>query len=68
MDKIKEMFGNVKSQDGKSHNMTEYMVPYMYGTLGILYNTSVVSQEELEKYGWGVLWNVQKNPKLENKI
>lgn len=68
MDKIKEMFGNVKSQDGKSHDMTEYMVPYMYGTLGILYNTSVVSLEELEKYGWGVLWNVQKNPKLENKI
>lgn len=68
MDKIKEMFGNVKSQDGKSHDMTEYMVPYMYGTLGILYNTSVVSIEELEQYGWGVLWNVQKNPKLENKI
>lgn len=40
--------------------MTEYMVPYMYGTLGILYNTSVVSLEELEQYGWGVLWNVQK--------
>jgi len=44
------------------------MVPYMWGTLGILYNTSVVSEEELEEYGWGVLWNVQKNDKLENKI
>ena len=68
MDKIESMFGNVKSQDGAIHNMTEYMVPYMYGTLGILYNTSVVSIEELEQYGWGVLWNVQKNEKLENKI
>lgn len=68
MDKIESMFGNVTSQDGAIHNMTEYMVPYMYGTLGILYNTSVVSLEELEQYGWGVLWNVQKNEKLENKI
>ncbi len=68
MDKINEMFGDIKTQDGTSHNMTEYMVPYMYGTLGILYNTSVVSLEELEQYGWGVLWNVQKNEKLENKI
>lgn len=48
--------------------MTEYMVPYMYGTLGILYNTKVVSIEELEQYGWGVLWNEQKNERLENKI
>lgn len=68
MDKINEMFGDIKTQDGTLHNMTEYMVPYMYGTLGILYNTSVVSLEELEQYGWGVLWNVQKNEKLENKI
>lgn len=68
MKKISSMFNDVKSQDGVSHDMTEYMVPYMYGTLGILYNTSVVSLEELEQYGWGVLWNVQKNEKLENKI
>ena len=68
MDVISSMFNDVKSQDGASHDMTEYMVPYMCGTLGILYNTSVVSIEELEQYGWGVLWNVQGNPKLENKI
>lgn len=68
MDVISSMFNDVKSQDGTSHDMTEYMVPYMCGTLGILYNTSVVSIEELEQYGWGVLWNVQGNPKLENKI
>lgn len=62
------MFNDVKSQDGVSHDMTEYMVPYMYGTLGILYNTSVVSLEELEKYGWGVLWNVQKIPNSKTKF
>lgn len=68
MDTIKSMFGAIKTKDGKVHDMTEYMVPYMYGTLGILYNTEVVSLEELEQYGWGVLWNEQKNERLENKI
>lgn len=68
MDKIQSMFGSVQAQDGSVFDMTEYMVPYMFGTLGILYNTSVVSLEELEQYGWGVLWNVQNNSKLENKI
>lgn len=68
MDTIKSMFGAIKAKDGKVHDMTEYMVPYMYGTLGILYNTEVVSLEELEQYGWGVLWNVQNNERLENKI
>lgn len=68
MDTIKSIFGAIKTKDGKVHDMTEYMVPYMYGTLGILYNTEVVSLEELEQYGWGVLWNEQKNERLENKI
>ena len=68
MDTIKSMFGAIKTKDGMVHDMTEYMVPYMYGTLGILYNTKVVSIEELEQYGWGVLWNEQKNERLENKI
>lgn len=68
MDVIASMFNNVKQNDGNTVDMTEYMVPYMYGTLGILYNTSVLSIEELENYGWGVLWNVQENEQLENKI
>ena len=33
----------------------EYMVPYMWGTLGILYNPDVVSDEEAKS--WDVLWN-----------
>jgi len=68
MDVIDEKFGEITDKNGTSHNMTEYMVPYMWGTLGILYNTAIVSEEELEQYGWGVLWNVQKNKKLENNI
>lgn len=68
MNVIKEMFSNITDENGVEHDMTEYMVPYMWGTLGILYNTAVISMEELEEYGWGVLWNVQNNEKLENKI
>ncbi len=68
MDVITDMFSEIKANDGKTYDMTEFMVPYMWGTLGILYNTKVVSEEELEEYGWGVLWNVQENKELENKI
>lgn len=68
MSVISNMFNEITANDGKVHDMTEYMVPYMWGTLGILYNTSVVTIEELDEYGWGVLWNEQNNPELENMI
>ncbi len=68
MDVISEMFKEIKANDGKTYDMTEFMVPYMWGTLGILYNVNKVSEEELEEYGWGVLWNVQENEDLENMI
>lgn len=68
MDVIDTMFNSIDTDDDKNVNMTEYMVPYMWGTLGILYNTAVISVEELDEYGWGVLWNVQENEMLENKI
>ncbi len=68
MDVITNMFSSVVASDGKTYDMTEYMVPYMWGTLGILYNKNIISQEELDKYGWGVLWNIENNEKLENKI
>ncbi|MBQ9276054.1 MAG: extracellular solute-binding protein [Clostridia bacterium] len=68
MDVISDMFKDVKANDGKTYDMTEFMVPYMWGTLGILYNVNKVTEEELEEYGWGVLWNVQENEDLENMI
>ena len=66
MGTITEMFSSVTDKDGKPY--TDFMTPYMWGTLGILYNVSIVTEEELEEYGWGVLWNVQENPDLENRI
>lgn len=68
MDVISSMFNSVTANDGKTYDMTQYMVPYMWGTLGILYNKNVISQEELDEYGWGVLWNRENNEQLENKI
>lgn len=34
-----------------------YSVGYMWGTLGIIYNTDEVSLEDLENEGWAILWN-----------
>src|SRR5690554_5768277 len=33
----------------------EYSLPYMWGTLGILYNTTMVDEEEVQS--WDILWN-----------
>lgn len=46
----------------------DYMVPYMYGTLGIMYNTDVVSREEVEEYGWGILFGDVDDQDLLNRI
>jgi len=40
----------------------DYMVPYMWGTSGILYNTDKVSKDEVQS--WACLWN----PKYKGKI
>ena len=67
LEKIGEIFGEMEI-DGKTLDMRDYMVPYMWGTLGLLYNTRVISEEELEEYGWGMLWNRSGNAELENMI
>lgn len=67
LDKIGETFGEMEI-GGEVRDMRDYMVPYMWGTLGLLYNTRVISENELEEYGWGMLWNESNNPELENMI
>lgn len=37
------------------------MAPYMYGTLGVMYDTTVVNPIDAEKAGYGVLWNSLQN-------
>ena len=67
LEKIGETFGEMEI-GGEVRDMRDYMIPYMWGTLGLLYNTRVISEEELEEYGWGMLWNESNNPELENMI
>ncbi|MDE6302588.1 MAG: hypothetical protein K2M36_03250 [Clostridia bacterium] len=43
MDVIISMFSALDDGNGNVYDMTKYMVPYFWGTLGILYNTHIVS-------------------------
>ncbi len=64
-EKIQQTFGDV---NGK--NMLDYMVPYMYGTLGILYNKyqfmelGIYNVETLNNANWGILFNDDGNGNL----
>lgn len=55
--------GNGKYDQTKTVTMSDCFVPYMYGTLGILYNKyafqelGIYSEEILNKANWGILFN-----------
>ena len=34
-----------------------YSVPYTYGMLGIIYNKTMVSKEDIAKQSWGLMWD-----------
>ncbi len=61
-EKLSETFAD------KEYDMYSYMVPYFWGTLGILYNTKYVTEEQIEEAGWGILWNATKIDALNGKI
>ncbi|MDR0832219.1 MAG: extracellular solute-binding protein [Bacillales bacterium] len=60
-DYIKDLFSSQETPDkeGTLHSWVEYAVPYMWGTMGIAYNTSPknanVKAEELTD--WNTLWD-----------
>lgn len=64
---IEESFGNL-TIGIQSYDMNDYLVPYMMGTLGILYNTAYVTEEEVAEAGWGILWNSIGKEELNGKI
>lgn len=35
----------------------KYTVPYLWGTVGIFYNTTMVDPEDVEDLSWDLLWN-----------
>lgn len=62
-DKVDSVFTSMES--GK---MSDYFIPYMWGTLGVLYNTKYVTAEQAEEAGYGLLWNSTKIDALNGKI
>ncbi len=66
--KVSEVFTGINVPEvGENESMVDYFVPYMWGTLGILYNTDVITEEDLNE-GYGLLWNSGNNPELQGKI
>lgn len=65
--KVDEVFSEVKVKGADGQNkvvkMTDYFVPYMYGTLGILYNKvyfeelGIYNRETMNDANWGILFN-----------
>lgn len=61
---IETIDNTFKVEDGK---FSDYMMPYFWGTLGILYNPEFVTEADLAK-GWGLLWNENNNAELNGRI
>ena len=49
--------------EDQEYNLNDYFVPYMWGTLGVMYTrvdrdgNEIISDEMAEEAGWGLLWN-----------
>ena len=41
-----------------------YSVPYTYGMIGIIYNTTLVDPEDAERESWGLLWDEKYRGKI----
>ena len=64
IEKVSDAFGSLEiGQTGVKVSMVDYFVPYMYGTLGILYNKyafmdlGIYEPEIMNKANWGILFN-----------
>lgn len=56
------LYDGVKNMDFDPNN--EYSVPYFWGNTGIVYDSTIVDRNDVEKEGWSVL----KNPKYKGQI
>lgn len=53
-DELKNIFDTVKNDPEDSVDLLNYMVPYFWGNVGILYNKEKISLEELEEKQWDI--------------
>jgi spermidine/putrescine transport system substrate-binding protein len=42
----------------------KYTVPYTYGVVGIIYNSTMVDEEDVADKSWGLLWNEKYSGKI----
>ncbi len=42
----------------------EYSIPYTYGMIGIIYNTDIVDEEDVEAESWDLMWNEKYSRKI----
>ncbi len=64
--------------NGEDVDIMKYLVPYMWGTIGVLYNVDFIEEagltvEQMEESGWGALFNKNSegeklSPALDKKI
>lgn len=58
-----EYIGDIHMESARAFDPeNKYAVPYTYGTLGIMYNTTMVSDEEVTS--WNVLWDEKYNQQI----
>lgn len=72
VNRVRDTFANL-TINGNAVDITEYFVPYMYGTIGILYNSTAIDSELIQSAGWGALFNVDSQGNklsdvLDNRI
>ena len=56
------ILGKLNQIDGRGKNANDYCVAYMWGTVGLIYNTKYIPEEETRS------WDVLKNPAYRNKV
>lgn len=61
---IKDVFSNISWEGGKS--LSNYAAGYMWGTLGIVYNTAKVDSTEMTS--WSSLWTTKHNFTVKNSV
>ncbi|MDR0854989.1 MAG: extracellular solute-binding protein [Christensenellaceae bacterium] len=66
-------FNNIEKEiyakgDDFKYNLSDYYLPYSYGTLGIMYDTEVITKKEAENAGYGLLWNSLNKTELNGGI
>lgn len=54
-----ELMGKIQ---GDGRNANDYAVPYMWGTVGLMYNTAHLTKEDVST------WNIMKDPRLKGKL